>query len=593
VKRTDEVGSAGTMTRAAGRKLDFVIIGLLSLALTAVLIDQYIIPAGNARLGPRSVIVLPFSSNQDEQAGLFADGLLGEILTQLYKIEALTTVGRATAMYYRGSDKPVGLIAEELGVAAVVSGNLIEAAGQVRFDVELLEARTGRMLWVNSYELPQAVEGLFDVQSDIARQIAHALKAELSPAEQQLMADRPATSEVAYDHYLRGEGYRQRTRLQEAIDEYEQATKEDPDFAAAWAALAKSRADANYLELAAATMEQAEFALEQARRLAPEALDTIFAEAVLLGNSYRFEEAIEQLYRVLELQPGAVEPLTYLSGIYTVQLRLDEAREFAERAVALDPMSIDATSQLAFILTESWNFEEARRYNDRLLALEPESPHSWRFWGRYNVYLWGLGDRAAARRILDEAPATISTIYGEIQLAYVNRDLQKMQELLETTEGDRFIRYWSLARLHRLKGDVDLQRKFAESMRLAAETAMEARLSRGGPPIGIEWSRSDIALALALAGNEVEAIRTIELAVERASADPDRLNAVYVHKNEVMTYTFLGHKDTAIERLRSLLSWAKPRNLTPYRLRMDPDFDALRGHPDFEALLEELASGEN
>ena len=587
MKRTDEVDSEGTLTRPVGRKLDFAIIGLLSLALIAVVIDQYIIPADTARLGPRSVIVLPFSSNQDERSGLFADGLLGEILTQLYKIEALTTVGRATAMYYRGSEKPVRLIAEELGVAAVVSGNLIEVAGQVRFDVELLEAQTGRMLWVNSYELPHAVEGLFRAQSDIAIQIAHALKVELSPAEQQLIAERPVTSEAAYDHYLRGEGYRQRFRLEEAITEYEKATGEDPGFAAAWAALAVTRNHAHFTGLASATKEQAEFALEQARRLAPDTFDTKFAET-LFANS--FGEGIELLNLLLELRPGAIEPIIGLAETYTLQLRLDQAREFAEQAVALDPMNIDATWQLAFIHASSWNFEEARKYYDRVLALEPEFPHSWRFWMRYDVYLWGLGDRAAARQILDDAPATISTIYEEIQLAYVNRDLQKMQELLESIEGERRWQYEMLARLHRLKGDVALQRKFVESMRLAAEKILEAELSRGAPTIDIERARSEIAVALALAGNEAEAIRTIELAAERAAADPDRLNAIPVNHNEVLTYTFLGQKDIAIERLRSLLSWAKPMSLTPYRLRMDPDFDALRGHPDFEALLEELAS---
>ena len=536
------------------------------------------------------MIVLPFSSNQDEQAGLFADGLLGEILTQLYKIEALTTVGRATVMHYRGSDKPVRQIAEELGVAAVVSGNLIEAAGQVRFDVELLEARTGKMLWVNSYELPHAVEGLFRAQSDIAIQIAYALKAELSPAEQQLITDRPVTSEVAYDHYLRGEGYRQRFRLEEAITQYEKATGEDPGFAAAWAALAVTREKAHFTGLASATMEQAQFALEQARRLAPDTFDTKFAEA-MLSNS--FEESIELLNLLLELQPGAVEPIIGLAQTYTLQLRIDQAREFAERAVELDPMNIDATWQLAGIFALSWKFEEARRYYDRVLALEPESPHSWRFSMRYDVYLWGLGDRAAARQILDEAPATISTVYSQIQLAYVNRDLQRMQDLLEATEGERRWRYEMLALLHRLKGDVELQRTYAESMRLVAETILEAQLGRGAIPLDIELARSELAVALALAGNESEAIRTIELAAERASASPDRLNAIPVNHNEVLTYTFLGQKDIAIERLRSLLSWAKPMSLTPYRLRVDPDFDALRGHPDFEALLEELVSGEN
>ena len=209
---------------------------------------------------------------------------------------------------------------------------------------------------------------------------------------------------------------------------------------------------------------------------------------------------------------------------------------------------------------------------------------------RYEVYLWGLGDRATARRILDEAPATMSTIDEDIELAYVNRDLQKMQELLKTLKGDPGLQYAWLARLHRLKGETDLQREYAESMRFAAERSLEAELSRGAMPIDIEKARAQIAIALALAGNEVEAIRTIQLAVENAAADPDRLNATTVNHSEVLTYLFLGRHDTAIERLRALMSWARPATLTPHRLRIDPDFDGLRDHPEFQKLIEELAS---
>ena len=93
-------------------------------------------------------------------------------------------------------------------------------------------------------------------------------------------------------------------------------------------------------------------------------------------------------------------------------------------------------------------------------------------------------------------------------------------------------------------------------------------------------------MALALAGDEEEAIRTIESSVEQAAAQPNLLNVVEVDYNAIRTYTFLGHTDTAIERMDSLLSGPRSRTFTPNRLRLDPDFDALRDHPRFRVLLE-------
>lgn len=133
-------------------------------------------------------------------------------------------------MHYRRSDTTLRETAEEIGVATVLSENFIEAGGKERFDVELLEASSGRVLWGNSYEISSSVEGLFQVQSYIAIQIAIAMNADLSPKEQQLLADRPTTSEAAYDHYIRGEVFILRARLPDGIESYEQATKEDPEF---------------------------------------------------------------------------------------------------------------------------------------------------------------------------------------------------------------------------------------------------------------------------------------------------------------------------------------------------------------------------
>jgi TolB-like protein len=588
MKRTDAETRTAPLAGPLGRKIDFVIIGLLSLALVAMLVNHYVIPAASARLGPRSVIVLPFSTNQDEEGSLLADGLLGEVLTQLYNIDALTTVGRATAMHYRGSDQSVKSIAEEVGVAAVLSGIIIEAVDRARLDVELLEASSGKVLWGDSYELPRTVEGMFRIQTGIATQIAIALEAELSPDEQRLLADKPTTSDVAYDHFIRGEGFRMRFRLQKAVEAYEQATKEDPGFAAAWAALAGSRADGLFTGLVDTTRAEVEFALERARQLAPDAPDTLLAEAQFADP----EVSYEILHRVLKLRPGDIEALIGLAQGFTVQLRLEEAREYAERVVALDPMNFMATFQLSFVYAIDWNFSEARRFLDRALALEAESPHPWLFYAHFNVYLWGLGDPAAAKQILEDAPPGIYTTYMDIELAYVNRDLETMRALLDAIEGNDGNGYW-YARLHRLAGDIELQEQYAESWRVAIEDELESLLSRGASSLDVENERSYLAVAHALAGNEAEAIRIITLAVERTAANPDRFNALNVNWNEVLTYTFLGQSDVAIERLRVLLSPPTRPELTPYRLRMDPDFDALRDHPDFDAVLAEAQARMN
>ena len=588
--RTDADAQPKPLAGPLGRKIDFVIISVLSLALVAMLVNHYVIPDASAQLGPRSVIVLPFSTNQDEEGSLLADGLLGEVLTQLYKIDALTTVGRATAMHYRGSAQSVRAIAEEVGVASVLSGNIIEAVDRARLDVELLEADSGKVLWGDSYELPRTVEGMFRIQTGIATQIATALEAELSPEEQRLLADRQTTSDAAYDHYIRGEGFRMRVRLQEAIEAYEQATKEDPDFAAAWAALARSRFHGSFMGIADTTMAEAELALEQARRLAPDAAETMLAEALLAGS---FEASTEILHRVLKLRPGDADPLIELSQGYGLRLRMEEAQEFAERAVVLDPMNPGANWNLAFQYAWAWNFSEARRFYDRALALGAESLHPWAFSMRFRVYLWGLGDTAAARQILEDAPAKLSTTWHEIELAYAIRDLDTMRTLLDAIEEDFSYRYEFLARLHRLEGNVELQQQHAESARIAGESHLESLLSKGAHSGDVEETRSYLAVAHALAGNEAEAIRIITLAVERMAASTDRLNSTSVYWNEVLTYTFLGQSDVAIERLRALWSWATPASLTPYRLRTDPDFDALREHPDFEAVIAEAEARVN
>ena len=130
-----------------------------------------------------------------------------------------------------------------------------------------------------------------------------------------------------------------------------------------------------------------------------------------------------------------------------------------------------------------------------------------------------------------------------------------------------------------------MQRLYGDSMRRAAaeDVRTAERLGRSG--VRLEHLRGRLATAQALSGHSAEAKRTIREAVERVRLEPDRWNRESTFLEELRTYSFLGDSRTALERLDELYSRHRPWTWPPLRVRMDPDFDALRAEPGLDSLL--------
>jgi non-specific serine/threonine protein kinase len=188
----------------------------------------------------KSIAVLYFENlsgiKEDEY---LRDGVTEDIITELFKIKELTIFSRPTVLTYR--DKPVTAlqIGQQLGAAFVLTGSLRRAGSRLRINAQLVDTKTDLTLWSERYD--REMKDVFEVQDEIARSIAEALRITLSPQEKEALAAKPTENLQAYDQYLRGKGFmRRRTRqdLQFALQMFETAFAIDPNFILARAAFA-------------------------------------------------------------------------------------------------------------------------------------------------------------------------------------------------------------------------------------------------------------------------------------------------------------------------------------------------------------------
>ncbi|MEE9161864.1 MAG: hypothetical protein V3U35_02740, partial [Candidatus Neomarinimicrobiota bacterium] len=193
----------------------------------------------------KSVAVIPFvnfSDSKDDE--YFSDGITDDILTHLSKIGELKVIARTSVMQYKNTDRRVRDIARELGVASILEGSVRRSGNTVRITSQLIDADTEEHLWAETYD--RELTDIFAIQTDVARRIAKALKATLTPDEQERIEKKPTENLEAYEWYLRGNDYLRRgsfavasdqANLDKAVSAYQRAIALDPNFAAAHARL--------------------------------------------------------------------------------------------------------------------------------------------------------------------------------------------------------------------------------------------------------------------------------------------------------------------------------------------------------------------
>jgi serine/threonine protein kinase/Tfp pilus assembly protein PilF len=266
-------------------------------------------PEGDSRRGggvhrdQSSVAVLYFENlsgiKEDEY---FRDGITEDIITELSKIKGLKIFPRPTVLSYRDKSVTPQQVGRELNAAYVLGGSLRRAGARLRINAQLMDASTDFPLWSERYD--REMKDVFEVQDEIARKIAEALRITLSPQEQEELASKPTDNLQAYDLYLRGKSYARRLTRQDlefALQMFENAVTQDPRFALAYAAIANVCAQHHYnYGRDAIWMERAMDASEHAVALRPELPEVLVARSWILYAGSQYDDAARLARQAIE-----------------------------------------------------------------------------------------------------------------------------------------------------------------------------------------------------------------------------------------------------------------------------------------------------
>lgn len=365
-----------------------------------------------------SLAVLPLQNlSTDPSEEYFSEGITEALTTDLAQISALRVISRTSSEHFKGSRETLPEIARELNVQAVVEGSVTRSGNRVRITAQLIEAPSDRHLWARTYE--RDFQDILRMQDEVARDIASEIRISITPQEQARLNFGRKTSPSAYDAYLRGRylwSRRNAESIDKAVSYFQQAIREDPDFAPAYSGLA----DCYWIGWGAKVdLPLADQYAQKTISLQPELAEGHASLGVVRIGEHQMSDAERELKRAIELNPNYAMAHHYYAGYLVTVGRSSDALEENDRAKESDPFSIAVNTMRISILIGLRRYEQAIEQAEKATELSPQSANLYKLSARI-YWLEGKAPEAISEerklaivehfperlRVLDEITAT-------------------------------------------------------------------------------------------------------------------------------------------------------------------------------------------
>ncbi|SEK46522.1 TolB amino-terminal domain-containing protein [Aquimarina amphilecti] len=385
IKPSDDKKTEETVTK--NRSINRYIIAITAIAIIAIIYffkDQFTSLESKANK-EKSVAFLPFKNLSEDNSNLyFINGVMESSLNNLQKIKDLRVISRTSTEKYRNDPKNVSEIAEELQVNYLIEGSGQKVGNEVLIRIQLIDANEDSPIWSEQYKYE--LDDIFELQNNIAKKIAFAIEANVTPKEFALIAKKPTENLVAYDFYLKGlehQNEQSEEGLHKAILNFEKAIEEDSKYADAYAQIAicyfyldENKIEKKYVDKLNEYADNA--LLHDATSELP-----LIAKALYYINVTEFKLAIPYLEKALDYNPNASSVVLFLSVLYSrVVPNTSKYLTYALQGIKLNIEANDSVSKsyiylnLSNALVQNGFTKKASEYIEESLKYNPRNPYS-------------------------------------------------------------------------------------------------------------------------------------------------------------------------------------------------------------------------